>query len=229
MGTVKKGSETAKPTIERLKADYAAAKNAIAALLSQKNDKSAHSDSDRTALRRAYLSAAHLAKALSERVADYDLQEAYRDDFLKLSDAAGRYGSVYKSKIPDTTFDDVKGLAEVKRLIDNFIFIAQNESLVEDYNLQGGLGVLMYGPPGTGKTMMAEAIANAMKLPLFIITPADIYKSYVGESEQAVKAIFEELEFCEDGAILFIDECESIFSRRTADTKDYKAAVTTEL
>ena len=44
--------------------------------------------------------------------------------------------------------------------------------------------------------MFAEAIANAMNLPLFIVTPADIFKSYVGESEQAVKQIFEELESC---------------------------------
>lgn len=77
--------------------------------------------------------------------------------------------------------------------------------------------------------MFAEAIANAMNLPLFIVTPADIFKSYVGESEQAVKQIFQELDACPDGAILFVDECESIFSRRTQDTKDYKAAVTTEL
>lgn len=89
--------------------------------------------------------------------------------------------------------------------------------------------MLMYGAPGTGKTMFAEAIANAMNLPLFIVTPADIFKSYVGESEQAVRQIFQELDACPDGAILFVDECESIFSRRTQDTKDYKAAVTTEL
>lgn len=89
--------------------------------------------------------------------------------------------------------------------------------------------MLMYGAPGTGKTMFAEAIANAMNLPLFIVTPADIFKSYVGESEQAVKQIFQELDSCPDGAILFVDECESIFSRRTQDTKDYKSAVTTEL
>jgi SpoVK/Ycf46/Vps4 family AAA+-type ATPase len=87
----------------------------------------------------------------------------------------------------------------------------------------------MYGAPGTGKTMFAEAIANAMNLPLFIVTPADIFKSYVGESEQAVKQIFDELESCPDGAVLFVDECESIFSKRTSDTKDYKSAVTTEL
>lgn len=51
----------------------------------------------------------------------------------------------------------------------------------------------------------------------------------MGESEAAVRQIFDELDACPDGAILFVDECESIFSRRTADTKDYKAAVTTEL
>ena len=51
----------------------------------------------------------------------------------------------------------------------------------------------------------------------------------MGESEQAVKQIFQEIDACPEGAILFVDECESIFSRRNQDTKDYKAAVTTEL
>jgi len=31
------------------------------------------------------------------------------------------------------------------------------------------------------------------------------------------------------GAVLLVDECESIFSKRTQDTKDYKSAVTSEL
>ena len=131
--------------------------------------------------------------------------------------------------MPDTTFDDVKGLEDVKKLVKSFLFMAQNPDVLKYYKLEGGLGMLMYGAPGTGKTMFAEAIANAMNLPLFIVTPADIFKSYVGESEQAVKQIFQEIDACPEGAILFVDECESIFSRRTQDTKDYKAAVTTEL
>jgi transitional endoplasmic reticulum ATPase len=134
-----------------------------------------------------------------------------------------------KGEIPDTTFEKIKGLEEVKRMAKSFIFMAKNTELLKKYKIEGGLGLLLYGAPGTGKTMFAEAIANEMKLPLFIVTPADIFKSYVGESEQAVKQLFMELDACPDGAILFIDECESIFSRRTQDTKDYKAAVTTEL
>ena len=87
---------------------------------------------------------------------------------------------------------------------------------------------MLYGAPGTGKSMFAEAVANALQLPLFTVTPADIFKSYVGESEQAVRQLFAELDANQDGAILFVDECESIFSKRNSETKDYKAAVTSE-
>ena len=34
-----------------------------------------------------------------------------------------------------------------------------------------------------------------------------------------VREIFQELDACPDGAILFVDECESIFSRRDKDTE----------
>jgi SpoVK/Ycf46/Vps4 family AAA+-type ATPase len=104
-----------------------------------------------------------------------------------------------------------------------------NPHLVKHYKIEGGLGMLMYGAPGTGKTMFAEAIANKMGLPLFIITPSDIFKSYVGESEAAVKQLFEEIDACPEGAVVFIDECESIFAARKSDDKSYKSAVTTEL
>ena len=64
--------------------------------------------------------------------------------------------------------------------------MAENPQIMKHYRLEGGLGMMMYGAPGTGKTMFAEALANKLQLPLFIVTPADIYKSYVGASEQAV-------------------------------------------
>ena len=95
--------------------------------------------------------------------------------------------------------------------------------------MEGGLGMLMYGAPGTGKTMFAEAVAHELNLPLFIITPAEIFKPHVGESEEQVKKLFDDMDAYADGALLFVDECESIFSIRTAETQDYKAAVTTEL
>ncbi len=186
-------------------------------------------DEERSEFCKLYLNVAQLAKEIVANEKNEQEITRYTELQNLCNDRAKALGSVMKAEIPDTTFDDIKGLEPVKKLTKSFIFMAKNAKLLKAYKMEGGLGILMYGAPGTGKTMFAQAIANEMKLPLFIITPADIFKSYVGASEQAVRDIFNQIEACPDGAILFIDECESIFSTRTSDTKDYKAAVTTEL
>lgn len=221
--------EKKKEGVEELESKLRAVTEEIRTVLGGRKDKKDVSEDDKATLRSKYSQAAQIARTLSTRCTDTEKIERYSKFYKQLSDAAASYGSVLKSKVPDTTLDDVKGLDDVKALVKSFIFMARNPEILKYYKMEGGLGMLMYGAPGTGKTMFAEAIANAMNLPLFIVTPADIFKSYVGESEQAVKQIFDEIDACPDGAILFVDECESIFSRRTQDTKDYKAAVTTEL
>lgn len=228
------GKNTGKPdsandSLDELKRKYNESITRIRTLLNGKKDTREVADETKRELRTEYSRAAQYAKSLADRSTDQEQSEEYRKSFEKLTSRAAQYGSVMKSKVPDTTLDDIAGLDNVKSLVQSFIFMAANDKLLKQYKIEGGLGLLMYGAPGTGKTMFAEAIANAMKLPLFVVTPADIFKSYVGESEAAVKQIFQEIEACPDGAILFVDECESIFSIRTNDTKDYKAAVTTEL
>ena len=218
-----------KDTLENIKQQYDQSVEKIRKILNGRTDAKDVSADERPKLRAEYLRASQLATKMSQRLTDIAESEKYKDIAEKLGAKAKVYGSSASSKIPDTTFDDVKGLDEVKKLVKSFIFIAQNPDIIKHYKIQGGLGLLMYGAPGTGKTMFAEAISNALRLPLFVITPADIFNSYVGESEKAVRQLFDEMDACEDGAILFVDECESIFSRRTQDTKDYKAAVTTEL
>ena len=170
-------------TIESLKQKYEEIKNTIRGILSGRNDKKEFSDEEKRELRSLYSHAAQVSFTLSQRCVSQEESEKYADESRRLAARAKEYGSVMSSKIPTTTFDDVQGLENVKKLVKSFMFMAQNPQLLEYYHLQGGLGMLMYGAPGTGKTMFAEAIANAMNLPLFIVTPADIFKSYVGESE----------------------------------------------
>ncbi|MBQ8882738.1 MAG: AAA family ATPase [Clostridia bacterium] len=216
-------------SVEQLQKEYSTTVNKIREILKGKPDKNNLREEDRATLRTEYSNAARIAFMLSQRVTDEELAKKYAEDNKKLTKAAQSYGSVMKGSIPDTTFDDVKGLEEVKKLVLSFVYMSQNPKVLDYYHMEGGFGLLLYGAPGTGKTMFAEAVANKMNLPLFIVTPADIFKSYVGASEQAVRQIFDEIDACPDGAVLFVDECESIFSKRTDDTKDYKSAVTTEL
>lgn len=228
-GLGKKETGANEVSLETLEAQYAQSVAEIRRLLGSEKDRQNLRTEDKQKLCTEYLRASQLAQKLSTRYTDAAKAEEYAENAKKLNKKATEYGSSMSNNIPKTTFDDVKGLDDVKKLVQSFIFIAQNPDIVKYYKIEGGLGMLMYGAPGTGKTMFAEAIANKLQLPLFVITPADIFKSYVGESEAAVRQLFDQLDACTDGAILFVDECESIFSRRTADTKDYKAAVTTEL
>ncbi len=167
---------------------------------------------------------------LIERYGENVIEDLEKAEEERMSAAIKKYGSRVKKEIPKTTLDDIIGQEDVKKIVKSFVFMAQKKNeLFDVYKIKGGLGMMLYGAPGTGKTMFAEAIANAMQLPLFVITPADIFKSYVGASEQAVRQIFQDIASFPDGAILFVDECESIFSKRDGDTKDYKSAVTSEI
>lgn len=215
-------------SISSLRADFKKCTDEIRKIKGSKEETKDLSYTEKNELRSKYLEAAGIARDISKRSIDEKERDKYKENSKKLTEMAKIYGSPI-STIPETTMEDVKGLKEVKEVVKSFVFMAENQSLVKHYKIDGGLGMLMYGAPGTGKTLFAEAVANAMQLPLFVVTPADIYKSYVGESEQAVKQIFEEIENCKDGAVLFVDECESIFSKRGEGTKDYKSAVTTEL
>ena len=52
-------------------------------------------------------------------------------------------------------------------------------------------GVLLYGPPGCSKTMVAKALATESGLNFVSIKGAELLSKYVGESEAAVRNIFE--------------------------------------
>ncbi|MDE7165304.1 MAG: ATP-binding protein [Clostridiales bacterium] len=228
-GFGKKSSGDEGMSIEELEKNFNEATSLIRTIIGGVKDKRDLRSEDKQKLATQYLRASQLAQKIGERHTNAQEADKYKELSVKFGKKATEYGSTVSHTIPKTTFDDVKGLDDVKKLVESFVYIASHQDIVKYYKIEGGLGMLMYGAPGTGKTMFAEAIANKLQLPLFIITPADIFKSYVGESEQAVRQLFDEMDACADGAILFVDECESIFSKRGPDTKDYKAAVTTEL
>lgn len=80
-----------------------------------------------------------------------------------------------------------------------------------------GIAALFSGPSGTGKTMAAQAIAHALNTDAFIVDLSRVMSKYVGESEANIDVAFRDAERA--GAVLQIDEAESLFSKRT-DAKD---------
>ncbi|WP_337099684.1 AAA family ATPase [Paenibacillus sp. YIM B09110] len=76
-----------------------------------------------------------------------------------------------------------------------------------------GLALLFAGPPGTGKTMAAEVVARELGLELYRIDLSRVVSKYIGETEKNLRELFEEAE--NSGSILFFDEGDSLFGKRT--------------
>ena len=118
---------------------------------------------------------------------------------------------------PSVRLDDVAGMDDVKQQIRlRMIEPLQHPEEARKHGLKTGGGILMYGPPGTGKTFIAKAVAGELGLPFYTITPADIFGKYVGESENNIRALFAEARK-NPLSVVFIDELESIFCKRTSD------------
>ena len=69
-----------------------------------------------------------------------------------------------------------------------------------------------HGKPGTGKTLAAHAIASKINRPILVASYAQIESMYHGEGPKNVEAIFLAAE--QQNALLFIDEADSLLSKR---------------
>jgi AAA+ superfamily predicted ATPase len=90
-----------------------------------------------------------------------------------------------------------------------------------------GVSALFAGPSGTGKTMAAEVIAHELQLDLYKIDLSSVVNKYIGETEKNLAKIFHEAEA--SNAILFFDEADALFGKRTkvSDAHDRYANIET--
>jgi AAA+ superfamily predicted ATPase len=74
-------------------------------------------------------------------------------------------------------------------------------------------GILLAGPPGTGKTLLARAVAGECGAHVEIVSGPALLSKWVGESESALRAVFERARALAPAVVLF-DEVDSLAPRR---------------
>ena len=90
---------------------------------------------------------------------------------------------------------------------------------LEAEGMRKGFACLFYGAPGTGKTETVMQIARQTGRDIMQIDIAGMRDKFVGESEKNIKAVFaryrKACEACEVMPILFFNEADAIFGKRT--------------
>ena len=107
-----------------------------------------------------------------------------------------------------------KHLAAVRELVE---LPLKHPELWRKLGINPPRGVLLTGPSGCGKTAMARAVAAETGAYFFVINGPEVISKKAGESETNLRRAFEDAEAnAEDygGAIVFIDEIDSIAPKR---------------
>ena len=89
-------------------------------------------------------------------------------------------------------------------------------------------GVLFTGPPGTGKTMLARIIASRAKATFYEINGPQVLSKWYGQSEQLVRAIFDDAAR-QPRAIIFFDEIDSLAVQRSDESHEASRRVVGQL
>ncbi|KAJ1609675.1 nuclear VCP like protein [Cryptosporidium canis] len=144
------------------------------------------------------------------RVSNEDILEALKN----VTPSSRREGF---TTIPDISWENVGALNELRADLElRIISPIKNAHIYDRFGLETPSGVLLYGPPGCGKTLLAKAIAKESGANFISIRGPELLNKYVGESEKAVRTVFERAR-ASAPCIVFFDELDSLCAARSSE------------
>jgi SpoVK/Ycf46/Vps4 family AAA+-type ATPase len=139
-------------------------------------------------------------------------------------------GKDFVSEItPRRRLEDLVLPATARQGILELIEEQHRADVLRAHGLEPRSRILLVGPPGTGKTTLAEALAEAVSVSLFVVRYELMIGSYLGETAARLKRVFDYARTTP--CVLFFDEFDAIGKERgdTHETGEIKRVVTSLL
>uniref|UniRef100_A0A914DUY4 AAA+ ATPase domain-containing protein n=2 Tax=Acrobeloides nanus TaxID=290746 RepID=A0A914DUY4_9BILA len=179
-----------------------------------------------------------LQKMLSFLNSNQDLNPNKFDDlFIRMEDFQRALAIIHPSAkregfatVPDVSWQDIGALKDVRNDLEWSILYPIKRP--EDFELLGvstrPQGILLCGPPGCGKTLLAKAIANETGMNFISVKGPELLSMYVGESERAVRTVFQR---AHDSApcVIFFDELDALVPTRSMNESTGSARLVNQL
>ncbi|XP_055465281.1 nuclear valosin-containing protein-like [Psammomys obesus] len=117
--------------------------------------------------------------------------------------------------VPNVSWADIGALEDIREeLIMAILAPVRNPDQFRTLGLGTPAGILLAGPPGCGKTLLAKAVANESGLNFISVKGPELLNMYVGESERAVRQVFQRAKNSAP-CVIFFDEVDALCPRRS--------------
>lgn len=172
---------------------------------------------DHILYREGILKAIHSPVQLQEKL---QISQEYLSTIINGKAYVPSYNSRFPARLIDTKLEWEDLILEdhlKKQLEEIGEWLTHSERILKDWKLdrtlKPGYKVLFYGAPGTGKTLAATLLGKETGKLVFRVDLSMIVSKYIGETEKNLGRLFDEAE--SKNWILFFDEADALFSKRT--------------
>jgi SpoVK/Ycf46/Vps4 family AAA+-type ATPase len=131
--------------------------------------------------------------------------------------------------VPTRTLQDLVLSQNTRLGAEQLVEEQQRASVLRSHGLEPRHSALLIGPPGNGKTSLAEAIAEALAVPFFVVRYESMVGSFLGETATRLKRVFDYARTTP--CVLFFDEFDAVGKERgdEHETGEIKRVVTSLL
>ncbi|HEY3544572.1 MAG TPA: ATP-binding protein [Propionicimonas sp.] len=130
---------------------------------------------------------------------------------------------------PHRRVEDLILPADVVASFNELVEEQSRADLLRAYGLEPRHRILLVGPPGNGKTSLAEALAEALSLSMYVVRYEGVIGSYLGETAVRLRQVFDFVRT--RPCVLFLDEFDTLGKERgdPHDTGEVKRVVSSLL